>query len=173
MNLKLKNKFRNIKLLVMDFDGVMTDGFVYVDQNGRETVRASRKDGLGIELLKKHGFLVGVLSKEKNPVVSARCRKLRIPYWQGLESSSSKLGILKQLLREKQLARETVAYIGDDLNDIKVLNYVGLAIAVGDAHPAVKQVADYTTRSLGGNHAVREVAELLLKAHGLEIDDLI
>lgn len=166
MNLKLKNKFRRIKLLGMDFDGVMTNGFVYVDQDGKEIVRCSRRDGFGIGLLKKHGIAAGILSTEKNPVVSARCRKLNIPYWQGLEKGSDKLKVLKRVLKEQRLAPKSVAYMGDDLNDLEVLKYVGLPIAVSDAHPVVKRTASYVTRAVGGDHAVREVIELILESRG-------
>jgi len=169
MDKRLKNKFRNIKLLALDFDGVMTDGFVYVDQNGKETVRCSRRDGFGIGLLRKHGIASGVLSTEKNPVVRARCLKLGISYWQGLELGSDKLAVLKRVLKNAHLAPAVVAYMGDDLNDIAVMRYVGLPIAVSDAHRAVKKAAVYVTRAAGGNHAVREIIELMLQAKGIAI----
>ena len=101
MDASLKEKFSRIKLLATDFDGVMTDGLVYVDQDGKETVRCSRKDGMGVELLKKHGVTVGVLSKETNPVVTARCNKLKIPVWQGIATGEGKLEILQRIMKEQ------------------------------------------------------------------------
>ncbi len=158
-------KFKKIKLLALDFDGVLTDGAVYIFQDGREVVRCSRKDGLGIELLKKAGILVGIISKETNPVVRARAKKLGVPCWQGVKDGKGKLAILKKLAVIHALSREEIAYMGDDINDLEALEYAGLAITVFDGHAKVKKVADYITRAKGGDHAVREVAECILEAH--------
>ncbi len=164
MDAGLKKKLKRIKILVMDFDGVMTDGFVYTNQEGKESVRCSRRDGFGIGLLKKRGIKASVLSTEKNPVVAARCRKLDIPYWQGLELGTDKLKVLKASLRGAGIDSGEAAYIGDDLNDLAVMGYVGFPIAVSDAHPEVKKAAIYVTRASGGDHAVREVIDLILDA---------
>ena len=166
----LKNKLSKIKLLAMDFDGVMTDGCVYVDQDGRETVKCSRKDGLGILMLQKNGIRVAVISKEANPVVSARCRKLKIDCWQNIENSSSKLDILKNFAEKNGFELNDIAYIGDDLNDSNVMNNVGVAIAVADAHHKIKKCARIVTRAKGGDHAVREVCELILRAKNIKLE---
>lgn len=166
----LKRGFKNIKLLALDFDGVMTDGHVYVGQDGQETVRCSRKDGLGIEMLKKHGIEVIVISKETSPVVAARCRKLGIDYWQGADNSGDKLAILKKAAINKALSLAEIAYMGDDLNDLKVLAGAGLAVTVADAHPLVKKICHYITRAKGGDHAVREVSEEILKAKRVKLE---
>lgn len=169
MDYKLKSKLLRIKLLASDFDGVMTDGYVYIDQNGRESVRCSRKDGLGIELLKKAGLEVIVLSKEANQVVKARCDKLKIKCWQGIRNGTGKLNILENMLRMNKLDKNEVCYIGDDLNDIEIIKYVGIGVSVADGHPVAKKFADYITKSKGGYHAVRELAELILKAKGVTL----
>ncbi|MEK7653933.1 MAG: HAD-IIIA family hydrolase [Patescibacteria group bacterium] len=170
MDASLKEKFSRIKLLATDFDGVMTDGLVYVDQDGKETVRCSRKDGMGVELLKKHGVTVGVLSKETNPVVTARCNKLKIPVWQGIATGEGKLEILQRIMKEQNLSVENVAYIGDDVNDLPSLKFAGLAITVADGHQLVKNIAHYTTSATGGHHAVREIADLILSAKGINLE---
>lgn len=167
MNEVLREKVKNIKLLAADFDGVMTDGHVYVGQNGEEFVRCSRRDGLGVEMLKKAGIEMAVLSKEPNPVVLARCKKLGIFCKNNIDNSSGKLAILKDLIKEKNIDLSEVAYIGDDLNDKAVLENVGLAITVADGHDLVKSICQYVTRAEGGEHAVREVSELILAAKGI------
>lgn len=164
----MQEKFKKIKLLAMDFDGVMTDGLIYVDQDGKESVRCSRKDGLGIEMIKKAGLQAIVISKEANPVVSARCAKLKIPCWQKVQDSEGKLEILKRFMEEQKLSADEVAYMGDDINDLAALKYAGLAITVADGHPEVQKIAHYTTKARGGQHAVREVCELLLTARGIQ-----
>ncbi len=169
MDSKLKNRFSNVKLLVSDFDGVMTDGYVYLDENGRESVKCSRKDGLGVELLKNAGVEVMVLSKENNSVVKARCRKLKIKCRQGISSGAGKVGILKEILKAKNLDNKSSCYIGDDINDVAAIKYAAVGVAVADSHPLVKKAADYITKARGGHHAVRELAELILESQGTEL----
>jgi N-acylneuraminate cytidylyltransferase len=166
----IKSKFNKVKLLALDFDGVLTDGYVRVDQDGRESVRCSRKDGLGIELLKKNKIEVVVLSKEANPVVAARCRKLKIKCWQKIANGEGKLEILKRIMKEKGVSPEEVAYMGDDLNDLKVLEKVGLAVTVADGHELAKRRCHYVTKAQGGQHAVREVCEEILKAKNINLE---
>src|SRR3989344_7137398 len=127
---KIKKKTAQIKLLALDFDGIMTNGKVRVDQNGIESVECSRKDGLGIAFLKKHGTGVCIISKETNPVVTARCKNLEIPCMQAVKDSDGKAEILKRLIQKKGLAKEEVAFLGDDLNDIGALKSAGLAVTV-------------------------------------------
>ena len=153
----------------MDFDGVMTDGCVYVDQDGREMVKCSRKDGLGIALLKKHDIKVAVISKETNPVVAARCQKLQIQCEQAIATGEDKLAVLKRMAQAHGLDLEQVAYIGDDFNDIDVLQAVGLAITVADGQPSVKEVCSYITQAAGGQHAVREACEKILLSQGVRL----
>lgn len=151
-----------IRLLVFDFDGVMTDDRVIVREDGVEAVVCDRGDGMGLELLRRHGGPdVAVLSKETNPVVSARCRKLRILCHQGYDR---KLPQLRALADERELAPEQVAYAGNDVNDLEPMDWCGVSFAVADARPEVLQAADVVTRRRGGHGAVREICDLFLSA---------
>jgi N-acylneuraminate cytidylyltransferase len=151
-----------IKLLVLDFDGVLTDNRVLVQEDGTEAVYCSREDGLGLEMLRKSGRVkVVVISKEKNPVVAARCRKLGI---ECIQSCDDKLVQLKQKVESRKLKQEAIAYVGNDVNDLECLRWVGLPIAVCDAAPEVLAVAKWKTAKPGGHGAVREVCEAILAA---------
>ncbi len=157
--LEKRFSFQGIKLVVLDFDGVMTDNRVYVDQRGEESVAAHRGDGMGISLLKKAGVEVIILSTEKNPVVTARAKKLQIPVQQGIEEKGV---ALKALLAEKEIPAHQVVYLGNDINDLPCFSLVGTAAAVADAHPAVRQKADLILETAGGAGAVRELADMIL-----------
>jgi N-acylneuraminate cytidylyltransferase len=148
------------ELLVLDFDGVLTDNRVYVNQHGEETIAAHRGDGMGISLVKKAGIEVIILTKERNPVVKARADKLDIPVYQGVDEKGAKL---KEILKEKKLSREKVVYIGNDINDLPVTDLVGLVVAVQDSHPSFLEKADLVLSSNGGFGAVREFCDLLLE----------
>ncbi len=163
-------KLKLVQLLVLDFDGVFTDGCVYVNQDGVESVKCSRKDGLGINLLHKHGLEAFVISKEINPVVAARCKKLGIPCVQGVHDSDGKLEILKRILDEKGLSSDQIAYMGDDINDYACIEYAGVGITTKDGHESLREIALYTTNACGGDHAVREVCEKILKAKGIVLE---
>lgn len=149
-----------VKLLALDFDGVMTDNRVLVDQDGKEAVLCHRGDGMGIGLLKKAGIEVLVISMEPNPVVSARCRKLKIDC---IQNCDKKLKALQQLAAARGLKPRDVAFVGNDINDLECLRWVGLPIAVADAEPEVLKAAAYVTRRPGGFGAVREVADKILE----------
>lgn len=150
-----------ICLLALDFDGVMTDNRVLVDQDGREAVWVHRGDGWGIARLREAGVSVVVISAETNPVVAARCRKLQIDSIQGCDD---KLIALQLLARERNIDRESIAYVGNDANDLDCLKWVGLPIAVADAESEVRAVAKRITTRAGGWGAVREVADWILGA---------
>jgi len=167
---ELQSKLQKVRLIAMDFDGIHTDGCVYTDQDGRETVRCSRIDGLGLEMIrKKTKIALCVVSKEVNPVVSSRCKKLQIASYQAIENSEGKLEILKRIMAEQGISPEEVVYMGDDLNDIAVLRYVGVPITVPNGHPLVKNVCVYITTASGGNGAIRELCEAILAANGVEL----
>lgn len=162
----IKNKKRNkinwskIKLVVSDFDGVMTDGFAYVDEGGKESVRVSRKDGLGIGMLKKKGIEFVVLSREKNGVVQARCKKLEIECFTGVES---KLQNFISIVESKGFSFSEVCYIGDDIIDIECLKKAGIGVTVADAEKEIKKSANFVTKRAGGDHAVRELCDIIIK----------
>jgi YrbI family 3-deoxy-D-manno-octulosonate 8-phosphate phosphatase len=147
--------------IVFDFDGVHTDDFVYVDQDGVETVRVKRGDGMGIGLLKDAGITLLILSTEKNPVVQARAKKLGVT---AITGEDDKAQALADWLTEKGLDPSRVAYVGNDVNDKGCLEMVGWPIVVQDAHPDVKRLARLTLESPGGEGAVRELADLVLHA---------
>ncbi len=154
---------KQVDLVVFDFDGVMTDDRVWVDQDGHEAVAANRRDGMGIAALHKAGIAMVVLSTEPNPVVSARCRKLELPVIQGLSDKSTALQLL---LRERQLNPSNVIYLGNDVNDLPCFPLVGCAIVVADAHPDVILHADIILSHPGGHGAVRELCDRIIHNQG-------
>lgn len=167
---ELMEKLKKIQLLACDFDGVFTDGTVFQNQNGEEMVQCSRKDGLGINLLQRHGIVVYVISKETNPIITKRCQKMKIDCVQAVDTSEGKAEILKRLIEKRGLTFDNVAFMGDDLNDIPAMESAGVAITVADGHAANKKIAHYITKAAGGKHAVREVAELILRAKSVNLD---
>ena len=166
---KLTRKLKKIVLFATDFDGVHTDGKVYVDQNGIESVHCSRRDGLGYNMLSKAGIHSCIISKEANLVVKQRCKKLNIACYQKIKDGHGKVEILKDVMKKFGLDLDQVLFMGDDVNDYQALKFAGVAIAVKDCHPSLLKIVDYRTKRVGGDHAIREVAELILKAKGLSI----
>lgn len=148
-----------VEALVMDFDGVFTENKVTVFEDGTEAVVCDRGDGMGIEMLKKKDLPIWVLSKEKNAVLTARCNKLNIPCTYGVEN---KLELLKNQLIEMGISPQNVVYVGNDINDIACMQFVGCGVAVADAYPKVKEIAKMVLINKGGNGAIRELCELIL-----------
>ena len=149
-----------IELLVLDFDGVLTDNRVWIDQDGREMVVANRSDSYGINLLRQAGVDTVVISKETNPVVIARCQKMNVPCIQG---EGDKASALKRLLAERNIDPMRVVYCGNDDNDLPCFPLVGWAVAVADAQPDVARQADFVLSRPGGHAAVRELCDLILE----------
>lgn len=161
-----------IRLLALDFDGVLTDGYVYSRQDSMETVRCSRKDSFGINMLKNAGVIVIVISKETNLVVRARCKKMNIDCcYFGVSTGKNKLQILKNYIAGRNISAEEVAYVGDDINDLDCLRFAGIGVTVADGDEKCKSVARYVTARNGGKHAVREVCDLILKARKMTKND--
>lgn len=153
-----------VEFVVFDFDGVFTDNAVWVTEDGgTELVRCNRADGLGIAMMHQAGIPMYVLSTEVNPVVKARCKKLRLEVDHGIEDKGTRL---KELLNERGIDPARVAYIGNDINDADCLELVGTAVVVADAHPSVMNLADHILTLPGGYGAVREFCDALL-AHRL------
>lgn len=146
-------------ILVLDFDGVVTDDRVYVLQDGTEAVACTRGDGLGVTLLRRAGFPVLILSSEENPVVGARARKLKVEFVQGARDKRAEL---ERLFRERGIDPANAVYVGNDVNDVGCLELCGCGLAVADAHPAAKKAALGVLSHAGGRGAVREAAELVL-----------
>lgn len=151
-----------IKLLIMDCDGVLTDGRLYFGPGGEELKAFFVRDGLGLVEWHKAGFRSGIISGRSSPIVETRARQLGTEFvYQGRDE---KVAALNELILEAGALREEVAFIGDDLPDAEVFPFVGLAIAVADAHESAKAAAHFITETEGGRGAVREVIDLLLAA---------
>jgi len=163
----IKSLVVKIKLVVFDFDGVLTDNRVCISQDGTEAVSCWRSDGLGLSKLKNLKLPIWVVSTEKNQVVSARCKKLQIDCIQGCED---KLTALKQLVEQYGCSLNETLYVGNDINDIDCLQSVGLPIVVADSHPDVFEFSKYTTRNSGGRGAVREVCDLIEFVYGEKVN---
>jgi YrbI family 3-deoxy-D-manno-octulosonate 8-phosphate phosphatase len=148
-----------IRLVILDFDGVLTDNRVWVDEDGREMVAANRSDSLGIRYLRHAGVETVVISMETNPVVAARCRKMNVPYIQG---ENDKATALKKLLADRQVEPGEAIFLGNDVNDLPCFPLVGWAVSVSDALPEVTERADYILSRAGGHAAVRELCDLIL-----------
>jgi YrbI family 3-deoxy-D-manno-octulosonate 8-phosphate phosphatase len=148
-----------VELLVLDFDGVMTDDRVWVDGTGTESVASYRGDGMGVAMLGQAGIPVIVLSTEPNPVVAARCQKLGLPFVQGV---ADKRSALRVLLDERGVDPSAVVYLGNDVNDLPCFPLIGCAVVVGDAHPQAKAAADIILSRPGGRGAVRELCDRLV-----------
>ena len=154
-------QLRTIRLVVFDFDGVFTDNAVYISEDGKESVRCSRSDGLGLRKLERLGIEVMILSTEENPVVTERSRKLKVACIQGCQNKGP---ALERISREKGLTLDQIAFVGNDINDLGCLQIVGLPIVVADAYAEVVDAAAWQTERRGGHGAVREVCDVFERA---------
>ena len=155
-------KAAQIKLVVFDVDGVLTDGSLFVGDDGQEYKAFHSRDGLGMKLLRKSGVEIGIITARTSEVVKHRMENLDIEHvYQG---RLEKLPALEELLAKLGLSFEQTAYVGDDVVDLPVMRQVGLAIAVQDAHPLAKQHAHWQTPHGGGRGAARDVCELIMEA---------
>lgn len=161
----MKNKLKDIKLLLLDVDGVMTDGGIIYDGNGLETKVFNVKDGHGIKMLQRYGIEVGIITGRTSKVVDIRARELGIELvYQG---ALRKLDSYADVKLKTGLADSQIAYVGDDVIDVPVMRRVAFAAAPLDGLPEARKAADYVTSCGGGRGAVREVCDLILKACGL------
>lgn len=160
----IRLKAGKIKLVIFDVDGVLTDGKLYFDQDGVEYKAFNSQDGLGINLLRKMGVEVAVISGRSSKSVSLRMASLGID--KVFQGQHDKVAAFETLCRELGLAPEQVAHVGDDLLDLPLLRRVGLAVAVADANPSILPYADWRTQRHGGCGAAREVCDLILDAQG-------
>ncbi len=157
-------KARDIRLLILDVDGVMSDGLIYMGNSGEELKAFNVRDGYGIRCALTSDIEVAIITGRKAKLLEDRCATLKIKHlYQG---QSDKLIAYRELLTTLALEPHQVAYIGDDLIDWPVMAQIGLSVAVADAHPLLLPRADYVTRIGGGRGAVREVCDLLLLAQG-------
>jgi len=160
-----RDKLKRIKLLLLDVDGVLTDGSIIYNDSGAETKVFNVKDGLGIKMLMKAGIQVGIVTGRTSKALYHRCNNLGISLiFDGVRDKPS---VLELISERTGLPAEDIAFVGDDLIDLPLLKQVGLSIAVADAHETVIENVDMVTSKKGGAGAVREVCEAILKAQGL------
>ncbi|HEY7318354.1 MAG TPA: HAD hydrolase family protein [Candidatus Binatia bacterium] len=161
----VQKKAAKIKLLLLDVDGVLTDGGIIIDNRGVEAKRFDVRDGQGITLLIHGGIKVGFITGRSSNIVRRRAKELGVTLvYQGV---TNKLKVYDRIKAQTGLRDEQIAYVGDDVMDLPVLRKVGWAIAVKDSWPGLKSEVDYIAKCEGGRGAVREVSELVLKAQGL------
>jgi len=151
----------SVRLIAFDFDGVFTDNTVYVTQDGVESVRCWRSDGLGLSRLRSVGVQAFIISTEANPVVSARAQKLKLACKQGIED---KAAALLATCSELDIPPEQTMFVGNDINDIPAFKSVGLPVAVADAYPEIYPYVLFRTQKPGGMGAVREICDLVYNA---------
>jgi 3-deoxy-D-manno-octulosonate 8-phosphate phosphatase (KDO 8-P phosphatase) len=159
------SKLKRIKLLLLDVDGVLTDGGIIYNDNGSEIKVFNVKDGLGMRLLMEAGIHLGIVTGRRSNALYGRCKDLGINLI--YDGVGNKIDVLDELLDQTGVSVEEVAFIGDDLPDLALMKIIGLSIAVSDAHKSILDHADMVTSAKGGQGAVREVCETILKAKGL------
>jgi len=164
LNSELRSKIKAIDFLILDVDGVLTDGKIIIDDHGNETKQFHVRDGHGIKLLQRAGVEVMLLTGRISGVVTHRARELGIE--EVYQGAKNKVEVLETILQKRAISGNTIAYVGDDVVDIPVFNRVGFAAAVADAAELAKEAADYLTEHRGGDGAVREVCELIIAVKG-------
>ena len=162
----MKISLDNIDAFVFDFDGVLTNNFVQIDENGKESVSCSRADGLAFDVLKKLGKSAFIISTEKNIVVEMRAKKLNIPVVQGV---LDKVEAIKKLTNENNYNLKNILYVGNDLNDYLVMQLCGYSACPADSHPKIKNISNIVLKTKGGNGVVREVLEKIFNLDFIDI----
>ena len=157
---ELERRMQHIKLIVYDFDGVMTDNKVRVDENGVESVLVSRGDGYGISQIKRLGIKQGIISTERNPVVTRRAEKLNIPVIQDVQEKGE---VFRRYVENQGYTMEEVMYIGNDLNDYDAIMQAGIKGAPLDAEEEILEIADWISTRRGGDGVIRELYRILNK----------
>jgi 3-deoxy-D-manno-octulosonate 8-phosphate phosphatase (KDO 8-P phosphatase) len=162
--IEIRKRAKNIKLVLTDVDGVLTDTGVYYSANGEEMKRFSIRDGMGMRLLYDCGIMSAMLTREDSPRVAARSKNLHLPYY--FPGILDKKAALPDVLRETGLEMNQLAYIGDDVNDVEIMTEIaksGLTACPLDAMPAARNVVHYRAKAPGGNGAFRDFAEWIMK----------
>jgi len=156
----------DIDAMVFDFDGVLTNNQVHILQSGEELVSCSRADGLAFEVLRKLNKPAYILSTEKNPVVSVRANKLKVPVIQGVDN---KVGAIKVLAKKENFCLKKILYVGNDINDYRVMRKCGYTACPADSHKQIKEIANVILKTDGGKGVVREILEEVLLLDFIEI----
>lgn len=160
-----RKKLTNIELLLLDVDGVLTDGGIIYTDSGEQVKVFNSRDGLGIRLLQGAGVQVGIVTGRASEVLRHRCRNLHIDLI--FDGIADKASVLQEIADKTHVVPSCTAFVGDDLLDLSLFSRVGVSIAVGDAHETVREKADWVTKACGGNGAIREVCDEILKSKGL------
>ena len=160
-----KSRLKNIKLLLLDVDGVLTDGGIIYTDSGEQIKIFNSRDGLGIRLLQDAGLMVGIVTGRASQVLRHRCNNLGIDLL--FDGIADKASVLPKICEKTRVAAADIAFVGDDLVDLPLFSRVGVSIAVADAHEVVRKKVDWVTKAPGGSGAVREVCDELLKSKGL------
>ncbi|MEL7498552.1 MAG: HAD hydrolase family protein [Planctomycetota bacterium] len=160
--MKLDERIQPIRLILSDVDGVLTDGSITFDNQGIESKTFHVRDGLGIKLWQRAGHQFGIITARSSHIVKVRMNELGVETVR--QGSQNKLSVAMKLAEEFQLELSEICYIGDDLTDLGLLQHVGLAATVADGVDEVKSIAHVTTRATGGQGAIRELVETILKA---------
>ena len=166
MDDSLKKVAKNIKLVIFDVDGVLTDGSLFFDNQGQEFKAFNSKDGHGIRLLLENDVEVALITGRESNLVKCRAENLKLNPDLIYQGYRDKIPAFDDLLEKNDFTREQIAYVGDDVIDLPIMSQVGFSIAVGDANWFVKDNADWVTQEVGGKGAAREVCEFILNAQG-------
>ena len=158
----IKEKLKGIKLLILDVDGVMTDGRIIMDDEGHEIKNFNVRDGHGLKILQRYRIKVAIITGRQSKVVEFRAKDLEIK--DVYQKVFNKKDVFDKILKKHKLSPNATAFIGDDIVDIPVLRRVGFSVAVADAADVVKKSVDYVTQNRGGHGAIREVCEMILQA---------
>ena len=164
LSVRITEKARQIRLLALDVDGVLTDGCLYFTEDGQEIKTFDSQDGHGIKLLQKTGIVCAIITGRTSQLVERRARNLGITLL--LQGREDKLVALKELSEQLSIPLEEMAYVGDDWPDLPAIRAAGLGVAVANAHREVRRYADFVSLATGGRGAVREVCDLILEAQG-------
>jgi 3-deoxy-D-manno-octulosonate 8-phosphate phosphatase (KDO 8-P phosphatase) len=160
----LQSKAKKIKLLLLDVDGVLTDGRIILDNQGNELKAFHVRDGHGIKMVQRAGIIVGIITGRKSEVVNIRARELGIK--EVYQGAHEKIAVYESILNKYGFSDNDVAYMGDDIVDVGIFKRAGLAVTVADGDPSVKPHVDMVTKTAGGRGAVRELINLILKHQG-------
>jgi 3-deoxy-D-manno-octulosonate 8-phosphate phosphatase (KDO 8-P phosphatase) len=160
----IAKKLKHVKLLLLDVDGVLTDGSIIYNDKGQETKQFNVKDGFGMKLLMSFGIQLGIVTGRRSKALTHRCNDLGIRLI--FDGISDKVSVLDEIQQRTGISADNIAFVGDDIPDLALMRRIGVSIAVADAHEMVRAYADWVTSVPGGAGAVREVCEAILKSKG-------